>query len=282
MIDTHSHLNFHAFENDWREVIERAQSAGVSKIIMVGTDIDSSTKAVEMAQQNPVLFAAVGIHPHHAAKFKDTSSNIKNDLKALDVLIQQPRVVAVGEIGLDYHVYSKSKYNNEKINKVEEKIDPELLITQRKLLQEQLILAHKYSKPVIVHSRKAKEEVLNALIAFNQTAETPIKGVFHCFEGGKKMAQRVIQAGFLVSFTGNITYDHGRAEVSKTIPLDRIMLETDCPYMTPSPERVVGEVLRSEPRHVKIIGQYHAKLRDIPEDEVFRQTTLNAQSLFCI
>jgi TatD DNase family protein len=304
MIDTHSHLNFRAFESDWREVIERAQFAGVSKIIMVGTDIDSSVKAVEMAQQSSVLYAAVGIHPHHAKKYQEfrgeslefskytkKNNEIDADLKTLEHLIQQPKVVAVGEIGLDYHIYSMSKYQKSPLRqdldgqaniKIEEEIRPELIVIQKQLFQEQLTLAQKHNKPVIVHSRKAKEEVLNALVAFNQTSEMPIKGVFHCFEGGKKMAKRVIEAGFLVSFTGNITYDHGRAEVSKTIPLDSIMLETDCPYMTPTPERVVGEVLRSEPRHVKIIGQYHAKLRGISEDEVFRQTTLNAENLFGI
>jgi TatD DNase family protein len=279
MIDTHSHLNFKAFSDDWKEVVERAKAQGVTKIIMVGTDIESSSKAVEMAQQDPVLFASVGIHPHHALKFKNQISNIKNDLETLEALIQKPRVVAVGEIGLDYHIYAKSKYKKAKI-KIEEEIDPELLVIQRQLFQAQLALAHTHAKPVIVHSRKAKEEVLDALVAFNRTSQTPLKGVFHCFEGGKKMAKRVIEAGFLVSFTGNITYDHGRAEVSKTIPLDKIMLETDCPYMTPAPERVVGEVLRSEPRHVKIIGLYHAELRGLSAEEVYKQTTKNAERLF--
>lgn len=288
MIDTHSHLNFMAFEHDFVQVADEALREGVKAIFLVGTTVQSSQKAVHMSEEYPYFYAVVGIHPHHAKQYLGNESSLLTDVDQIGRLASHPKVVAIGEIGLDYHVYSRSERYEAK------PIDKDLIVLQKDLLTRQLAIASLVQKPVVIHSRKAKEEVLTMIADHNNNASFPLRGVFHCFEGGKKMAQRVVEAGFMISFTGNLTYDHGRAEVSKTIPLQNLLLETDCPYMLPrssdafSTQGILMENenlsanLRSEPKHVKIIGHYHAYLRNISADEVFKQTTANAQRLFKI
>lgn len=274
MIDTHSHLNFTSFESDWLDIAERAFSCGVEKMIVVGTDLKTSQRAVRIAQKHPSLYAAVGIHPHHAKHYiLEGTEKISKDIEVLKKLLRSPKVVAIGEVGLDYHVYTASeKYKAEPIS-------PELIAIQKHLFTLQLNLANTHDKPVIIHSRKAKAEVLNHIYHFNNEKNTKIRGVFHCFEGGKNFTKAVLEAGLYISFTGNLTYDHGRAEVSKTVPLSRLLLETDCPYMPPRLPNILP-VLRSEPAHVKIIGQFHADLRGIEAQEIYLQTTKNAITLF--
>lgn len=240
-IDTHSHVNFKAFESDWKKVVERAVAAGVEKMIVVGADLASSKRAVELAQEHPALYAAVGIHPHHATGIK----SIKN-------LARQPRVVAIGEIGLDYHVYKATRYKLQDINK-------EL---QRRVFEAQLQMAQEMNKPVIIHSREAGEEVLEIARG--------ARGVFHCFGGSKKYLKRILEAGFYVGFTGQITYVPDRAMVAREVPPERLLLETDCPYMAP-----FREERRSEPRDVTIIGQFLG-------ERVEQATTANAHELFGI
>lgn len=280
MIDTHSHLNFEVFSNDWEEVVSRAFSVGVEKMVVVGTNLETSTKAVDMAQSNPALYAAVGIHPHHAKHYRDNGAALVPDMLALETLARRQKVVAVGEIGLDYHVYE----NSDRYSDVT--IDERLIQLQRQLFKAQLGIAQKLEKPVIVHSRKAKREVLELIEQVGENNNQRLSGVFHCFEGGKTFAREIIQAGLHISFTGNVTYEEGKGNVSLEVPLNRLLLETDCPYMIPRPERDQkrpdGDFLRSEPRHVKIIGQFHAKIRGVSEKEVFKQTTDNAQALFGI
>ena len=248
-VDCHAHLNFEAFAKDWREVVKRSVRAGLKAIIVVGADLASSKRAVGLAQEHPALWAAVGIHPHHARGIKNVNS--------IKELAKQPKVVAIGEIGLDYHVYKNSKYKIQEINK-------EL---QKELLERQLELAQELNKPVIIHSREAGEEVLEMAKG--------VSGVWHCFGGSKKYVKKIIAAGFYVSFTGQITYVPDRAKVAKMVPLDRLLVETDCPYMP------VGKTkLRSEPADVIIIGQFQAKLRGINPNQVARETTANAGKLF--
>lgn len=246
-IDTHSHVNFKAFESDWKEVVERAVAAGVEKMIVVGADLASSKRAVELAQQHPALYAAVGIHPHHARDI----TIIKN-IKIIENLAKQPRVVAIGEIGLDYHVYKATRYKTQDTNK-------EL---QKELFEAQLQVAQEVDKPVIIHSREAGEEVLEIARG--------ARGVFHCFGGSKKYLKRILEAGFYVGFTGQITYVPDRAMVAREVPLDRLLIETDCPYMAP-----FREERRSEPRDVTIIGQFLG-------ERVEQATTANAHELFGI
>lgn len=253
-VDTHSHVNFKAFEADWREVVERAMAVGVEKIMVVGADFDSSKRAVELAQEHPVLYAAVGIHPHHSQQIADGKWQIENIRK----LAKQPRVVAIGEIGLDYHLYKNSKYEIRNTKQEWEEIKK----IQKELFEMQLQVAQELDKPVIIHSREAGEEVLEIARG--------ARGVFHCFGGSKKYLKKILAAGWYVGFTGQITYVPDRAMVAREVPPERLLLETDCPYMAP-----FREERRSEPRDVTIIGQFLG-------EEVAQATTANAERLFGI
>ena len=250
-IETHAHVNFKAFAQDSREVVDRAVQAGVEKIIVVGADLESSKRAAEMAEQHPNLFASVGIHPHHTRSIKS--------IKSIKKLAEHERVVAIGEIGLDYHVYKATRYKKQETNKD----------LQKELFEAQLGIARELKKPVIIHSRECGEEVLGIARG--------AQGVFHCFGGSKKYLKRILEAGFYVGFTGQITYVPDRAEVTREVPLERLLVETDCPYMPPDREN-----RRSEPRDVIIIGQFQAQLRGVAESEVAQATTANAEKLFGI
>jgi len=286
MIDTHTHLNFKAFEADWQDVVKRAIENGVEKMIVVGTDLASSKRAAEMAEQDRALYASVGIHPHHARKFSITNnqfpnkfqiqnSKLQNEIRELKELAKHPRVVAIGEVGLDYHVYKNSKYPSTAL-----RTSSRLIELQKELLKLQVRLAQELDKPLIIHSREVKDEVLETIVKVNPKS----RGVFHCFEGPKKYLIKILDAGFYVGFDGNITYSHDRAEVAKEVPMERLLLETDCPFMLPEPMRSLrkkeGKKLRSEPKDVKIIGQFHAKSRGIYLNEVESQTNKNVKVLF--
>jgi len=274
MVDTHTHLNFQAFDNDWQEIVDQSLKAGVTKMIIVGTDLDSSQKAVAMASDHPALYTSVGIHPHHVRAMLGKSNikfQISKLINRLGKLATNKKVVAIGEVGLDYHYYQKSKHENKEVS-------PQLIDLQKELLLAQIKLAAKLDKPLILHSREAKTDVLDLIENWKLKIGNSITGVFHCFDGSKKYARKIIAAGFYFSFTGNITYNDGRAIVAKSIPLDRLLLETDCPFMKPRPN--TGDELRSLPSDVKITGLSHAKTRGLTESEVFDTTTKNANSLF--
>ena len=288
MVDTHTHLNFQAFDQDWQQVVEKSLQSGVTRMIIVGTDIDSSQKAIKMASTHPALFASVGIHPHHSRQWAGMANDpasparlaskraggqltITNAIKELRKLAKNKKVVAIGEVGLDYHHYQKSKHEDKEVS-------PQLINLQKELLLAQIKLAAKLDKPLILHSREAKTDVLDLIENWKLEIGNSITGVFHCFDGSKKYAQKIIDAGFYISFTGNITYNDNRANIAKSIPLDRLLLETDCPFMKPRPN--TGDELRALPSDVKITGQLHAKTRGLTELEVFDTTTKNANLLF--
>jgi TatD DNase family protein len=273
MIDTHTHLNFEAFAGKQLEVVERAIAAGVKKMIVVGTDSQSSKEAVEVAKQHPALYASVGIHPHHAQEIfdlPDSEQRLAREINSLKELAGEPKVVAIGEVGLDFHIYTKTKYMA--IDKAEEK--ERLYRWQRQLLTAQVQLALELGKPLIIHSREAGAKVLEVIT--EAAAGQPIRGVFHCFEGSFKNLKRVLEAGFEVSFTGNITYVPDRSKVAAQVPLNNLLLETDSPYMTPVPKR--GQV--NEPVNVKYIAEHHAGVRNLPIDEIIERTSSNAERLF--
>lgn len=268
MIDTHTHLNFKVYKSDWREVARRAVESGVRKMIVVGTDIPSSYRAVEMANAHKALFASVGIHPHHAKGIKNKELGINDLMDKIKKLIDDPKVVAVGEVGLDYHKYRNSKYQ-EKTS--EDELD-EIMKLQKLLFISQVKLAEEMDKPLLIHSREAKEDVINLL----KNVKAPARGVFHCFEGNKKLLKMILDEGFYVSFTGNITYDESKLELASKVPLDRLLLETDSPFMTPEPHR--GK--RNEPAYVKIIAKKIAFSHGVHFNEVIKITTKNARELF--
>lgn len=282
MIDTHTHLNFEAFTQDWREVVERAVEAGLKAMIVVGTELASSKRAIELAESHTALYASVGIHPHHAREFlisnyqflnksQIPNPKIQDLIKELEELARHPKVVAIGEVGLDYHNYIISKYSI--IN------DPKgrmiLKNLQKRLLGMQVEIAKKLDKPLILHSREAGEEVLDTIEHFSKSDGVMPKGVFHCFDGDENYAKKILRAGLYISFTGNVTFVKDRARAAQKVPLDRLLLETDCPYMMPYRKRE-----RCEPKDVMTIAQFHAQQRGLTIEEVERQTTSNAKRLF--
>ena len=218
----------------------------------------------------------MGVHPHHARGFRKFSNFQFSIFKKIEQLAAHPKVVAIGEVGLDYHKYEKTKYEIEKSEKEWKK----LKIVQKQLLGMQIELAKKLNKPLIIHSREAKDEVLDTVNHFSKSDGKMPWGVFHCFEGRASYMKHVLEAGFYISFTGNIVYNKDRAQVAKKVPLDKLLLETDCPYFAKASKG--KPCLRSTPCDVKILADFHAKVRGVSLSEVESQTTKNAKALFGI
>ncbi|MDO8657936.1 MAG: TatD family hydrolase [Candidatus Levybacteria bacterium] len=266
MIDYHCHLNFQVFEKDFDVVIKRAFDSGVTKIINVGTKLDSSRKAIELAEKynSPAgeLYATVGIHPHHADKLE------KGWEQQLEDLAKDAKVVAVGETGLDFYSYESNGITN-----------PNL---QKKLFIKQIEIAHKLKLPLQIHNRQAGSEILDILISHKSDLLNP-PGVFHCFSGDIEFLRKVLDLGFYIGFDGNITYKGiAKGETTdlkdlvKYTPIDRIVTETDSPYLTPVPNR--GQ--RNEPKYVIIVAQAIGEIKSLTFEEIDRITTENANNIF--
>lgn len=263
MIDVHCHLNFKSFTDDYDEVIKRAKEKGVTRIINVGTSLESSEWAVKLADQYDELFAIVGIHPHHADK-------VQHDwIGKLEQIAQNPKVLAIGEIGLDFFSYKSNGI-----------VDP---LLQEEVFQKQIDLAHKLHLPVQIHNRHAGEKVIEILKKNADKLQSPSPGMFHCFAATREVLQSALQMGFSIGFDGNCTYP-GLApgetvtlsELAKETPLDRIVVETDSPYLTPIPHR--GQ--RNEPQYVIITAEYLAGLKDVAYKEFEEITSKNTFTIF--
>jgi TatD DNase family protein len=249
-IDTHAHLQLAHFDVDREEVIQRAREAGVEKIVVVSTDIASSHQSLLLAEKFPEIYVAVGIHP------TDCSDATDEDFATIAKYARHPKVVAIGEIGLDFH------WKN---------VSPEI---QQRTFVRQLHLAKELDKPVIIHNREAGAAILQTLV---QAGINQLFGVFHCFSENVEYAQRVLALGCHISFTGNLTYKKSSLpEVAKQVSLNRMLLETDTPFMTPAPHR--GK--RNEPAFAVYIAEKIAEIKNLSVDEVARQTTTNARQLF--
>jgi TatD DNase family protein len=262
MIDVHCHLNFAKFENDFDIAIKRATDAGVEKIINVGTSIESSQKAIELAQKYENLYAIVGIHPHHADKVE------KGWISEIEKLAKQPKVVAIGEVGIDYFSYKSNGI-----------VKPEL---QKEIFVKQIELSIKLGLPLQIHGRRAAKDIITILTSYKNDFMNP-PGMFHCMAGNITYLKEVLDLGFYVGFDGNITYeglapgeDTELSTLVKYAPLARIVAETDAPYLTPVPHR--GS--RNEPSYVIITADSIAKIKDISFDEVNNITTENALKIF--
>jgi TatD DNase family protein len=255
LIDTHTHLDFPQFDSDREQVIERAANAGVKAIVNVGTDLTSSRAAVALAEAYPQIYAAVGVHPHDA---KTMTGEMLEELRAL---ASHPKVVAIGEIGLDFY---RDLSPRDK---------------QRQAFQQQLALAREMGKPVIIHNREAHAEVMDILRHWVEGSHQPA-GVLHCFSGDLAMAQEAIELGFYISIAGPVTFKNARRlrELVRQLPLEKLLVETDCPYLAPHPHR--GK--RNEPAYVKLVAQEVACVKGLSLEEVARITSDNAQSLFAL
>ncbi|MEI6040545.1 MAG: TatD family hydrolase [Candidatus Berkelbacteria bacterium] len=251
-IDTHCHLNLESFERDYKKVIDRSFTGGVGTIINIGSDYKNSKRAVDLAKDYPQgVYAAVGMHPG------DSLGEVYNEKKFSDLLYSK-KVVAIGEIGLDYTV--------EKLDKV----------AQAELFKKQIDLAVKYSKPVVIHCREAYTDLIEILKSY----ENLPKIVMHCYVGNLADAKTFLEMGLYLSFTGIITFNKNEElnEVVKYAPLERIMIETDAPWLAPEPHR--GH--RNEPLYVIEIARKIAQIKNISLAEVEVQTTKNAQEFFGI
>ena len=257
-IDSHCHIDGPEYDADREEVITRARDAGVTTMLNVGTGDPRSgafERAVELAKNHEEIYAAVGVHPHDARLFDDGSEK-----KLLDLVKQSRRVIAWGEIGLDYH------YDNSPRE------------VQREVFRRQLRLARSVRLPVVIHSREADDDTIRILR--EELAGYDRGGVMHCFGSSLTMAQSAIELGFFISFAGNLTFKKAEAlrQVARQLPLDRSLIETDCPYLTPVPFR--GK--RNEPARVIETARCLASLHDREAAEVGRITSENFVKLFAV
>ncbi|RME55167.1 MAG: TatD family deoxyribonuclease [Deltaproteobacteria bacterium] len=246
-IDTHLHLDM--FDEDRAAILLRAREAGVRRLITIGTDLPSSRTAIEIAAEESEIYATVGIHPHEVAKRPEDA------WERLEALATRQGVVAIGEIGLDFHYMHAPR---------QRQIDD---------FAEQLARARKLDLPVVVHSREAEAETL-AILEESGVEE----GVIHCFTGSLSMARRALDLGFFISFSGIVTFKkaHEVQEVARFVPLDRLLFETDAPYLAPVPER--GK--RNEPAFVVHTARFLAMLKSLPLETLATEVSRNAARLF--
>jgi TatD DNase family protein len=281
LIDTHAHLDFPDFGNDLDDVLRRARDAGITRIITIGTSLQSSRRAIDLAEKHPAVFAAIGVHPSYVEQAED------DVITPLRELAKNPRVVAIGETGLDYHRLPSEEVSKEEQVQVmsalrtetDEEIEAQIRdgaykSKQASLFQQQLDLAVELGLNVVIHQRDAWEDTLKIMRPYTGK----LRGVFHCFGGSLDQANEVLDLDHLVSFTGIVTFKNGAAvrDVAAQIPLWKFMLETDCPYLAPVPFR--GK--RSEPAHTRIIAEAIAAARDISFEELAEATTETAEKFF--
>ena len=260
LVDTHCHLNFEAFDDDRQAVLERARQAGVERILNPGIDLPSSRAAVQLAERYPQVYAAVGVHPNEALSWTDET------LQELRELAKHPKVVAIGEIGLDY--YRDRAPQDE----------------QRAIFSRQLLLAAEFDKPVIIHNREATEDVLKILTDWQMElvggspllAQLP--GVLHSFSYGEDAAREALRLNFFLGFTGPVTFRNAPdlQKLVSDLPLEKVLVETDAPFLTPHPHR--GK--RNEPAYVRLVAEKIAELHGLPFEIVANITSENAERLF--
>lgn len=252
LFDSHAHLDDKRFNDDREQVINRATEAGLVGILNAGACMESSARSIALAREHSIVYAAVGIHPHDAKEAKG------DDYEQLADWCSIPKVVAIGEIGLDYY-YDLSPRD-----------------VQQQVFMRQIDVARQLKKPIIIHDRDAHGDVLAML----KKEAKGMTGVLHCFSGSLEMAKEAIKLGFYISFAGPITYakDGKLKEVAAKIPLERLLVETDCPYLTPQPYR--GR--RNEPAHVRFTAEEVARVRGMELAALAEAATANTRRLFGI
>lgn len=255
LVDSHCHLDSNQFNGDRQAIVQAAEDAGLGIIINPGIDLDSSKKAIELAEAFPMVYAAVGVHPHNAKTYDRQSA------AELRELTRHPKVVAIGEIGLDYY-RNYSPHDD-----------------QRRAFENQLDLASELGLPVIVHDRQATKEVVDRLTAW-VSKDSARSGVVHSYSGGMDWLPTILETGFYIGISGPVTFAKSTIlhQVVRTIPLDRILIETDAPYLTPEPYR--GR--RNEPAYVQYVAKEIAALKNLPVTRVAGQTIENVRNLFSL
>lgn len=257
LIDTHCHINFDRYDKDRDAVIQRAQDVGVTRIIIPAVDLTSCTQLIDLCNQYEGIYGAVGIHPNSTVNFEaDTLNTLKS-------LAHTDKVIAIGEIGLDYH-WDKSPKD-----------------TQANAFKAQLALARELELPVIIHNREASMDIMPILEEWATTLPDSLKsraGVLHSFSAPPEIAERALEAGFYLGFTGPITFKKANElrDIARNVPLDRILVETDGPFLTPTPHR--GK--RNEPAYIPYIVERLASLKQVSIEDLGKITTRNAETLF--
>lgn len=251
LFDSHAHLNDEAFDQDRAELLETFRDAGVGLVMNAGCSLESSREGIALAEAYPWIYCSVGTHP-------DTADEVNEELlEVYRQMCSHPKVKAIGEIGLDY--YYETIHRD----------------AQMRAFRMQMQLAEELDMPVIVHERDAHEDGMSIVKEFPK-----VKGVFHCYSGSAEMARQLVDLGWYIGFTGVLTFKNARkaVETAQQIPLERILLETDCPYMAPEPYR--GK--RNHPGYLPKMAEKLAQIRGIPVEEVIRVTTENAKRLYRI
>jgi TatD DNase family protein len=282
LIDTHAHLDYPDFAGDFEDVLRRANEAGVTRIITIGTSVESSRRAIALAEKYPNVYAVIGVHPTAA----DESG--EDVITPLRELAKSPHVVAIGETGLDYHRLPSIELAKERKAQVfakalqsstEEQIEADIhdgsyKSKQASLFEQQLDLAAELGLNVVIHQRDAWDDTLEIIRPYSDK----LRGVFHCFGGTLEQAKEVLDLNHLVSFTGIVTFKNGASvrEVAANVPLWQFMVETDCPYLAPVPFR--GK--RCEPAHTRLVADSIAAARGINVEELASATTQTAEEFF--
>jgi TatD DNase family protein len=254
IIDTHAHVDMDSFDDDRNEVIQRAKDNGVDYILNVGCDIESSMRSMELAEQHDFIYGTAGVHPH------DVKSIDNQTYDHLRRLLAHPKMIALGEIGLDFFKnYSPPDQ-------------------QKEHLRKQIELSRELKKPIIIHCRDANEEIISILSDYFPKGASAHSGIFHCFSGNQKLADCALEMGFYISFSGSVTFKKSEElrAIAKTVPADRLFVETDCPFLAPVPKR--GS--RNEPSYVIHTAQLIAELRGLNINDVQRTMALNFFELF--
>jgi TatD DNase family protein len=281
LVETHAHLDYPEFAADFDDVLRRADEAGVTRIITIGTSIESSRRAVGLAEKHPNIYAVIGVHPTNAEQAGE------DVITPLRELAKSPRVVAIGETGLDYHhlpSIEAAKQKNVQVfsalqSGTEEQVEASIedgayKSKQADLFEEQLDLAVELLLNVVIHQRDAWDDTLEIMKPYAGR----LRGVFHCFGGTLEQANEVLDLDHLVSFTGVVTFKNGASvrDVASKVPLWKFMVETDCPYLAPVPYR--GK--RCEPAHTRIVAETIAAARGISLEEIAEATTETAEKFF--
>lgn len=262
LFDTHAHLDFPDFEADLPQLLARAREAGVERIITIGTDLESSGRAIRIAEAHPMVYAAVGWHPAHAL---EAPEDIREPLRRMAA---HPKVVAIGETGIDHHHLPSRRTGGTEAD------DERYRSRQVDLFRQQLEVAAATGLNCVVHERDAFEPAIEILSPYAST----VRGVFHCFSGTPERVRRILALGSLVSFTGILTFKNGAniRESLQATPRDRFMLETDCPYLAPVPHR--GK--RCEPAFVRNTAEMAATVTGLSLEEVLERTCRTAMDFF--
>jgi TatD DNase family protein len=264
MIDAHCHLQFHGFEEDVEAVIQRASDAGVTKIINAGTQVSSSAAGVELAKKYDSLYAVIAVHPHHADKVEE------NWIEELENLGHDPKVVGIGECGLDYFSYKSNGI-----------VDPTI---QKEIFDAQIQLAHKLKLPLQIHNRLAGDDVISMLQERKHLLAT-VPGMFHCFAGSLEVLHSALDLGFFIGIDGNSMYEGlapketvALSDIIRETPVERLVIETDSPYLSPVPYR--GK--RNEPAYAIITARFVANLKGISFERLVEETDKNIYTIFGI